>query len=251
MYAKKSFGQHFLRDQSVIDKIVSAAIPEKDEVVVEIGPGTGALTSRLVDVVQHELVLIEADHDLLPALHEQFPQATILAADAVEVDYPTIVGQKPWLAVGNLPYNAANAIVMNILTAPKPPRKLVIMVQKEVGDRMMAKPGDMGVLSVATQLYADVKRLCTVKPGAFAPPPKVDSVVLELFPKTSQQDREAIVALAKIGFANRRKQLQRNLIDSGRANATQIKSWFTELGIATAARAQELSLEQWIALAQK
>lgn len=251
MRAKKSFGQHFLRDQSVIDKIIAAAAPETDEVVVEIGPGTGALTSRLAEIAPRELVLIEADHDLLPALHENFPQATVLSADAAEVDYSSIVGKRPWVAVGNLPYNVGNAIVMKILTSPRPPRKLVVMVQKEVGDRMMAKPGDMGVLSVATQLYADVKRICLVKPGAFVPPPKVDSVVLELTPKPSNQDREAIIALAKIGFANRRKQLQRNLVDASRASSEQIKDWFSETGISPAARAQELSLSQWTALAQK
>ena len=174
MQAKKSFGQHFLRDHSAIDKIVNALESNKNEIIVEIGPGTGALTDRLVELPAKELVLVEADTDLLPALGERFPQARIISGDAAAVDYQEIVQENPWIAVGNLPYNAGNAIVMKILTSPKPPKNLVVMLQKEVGDRMMAKPGDMGLLSVATQLYADVQRVCIVKPGAFVPPPKVD-----------------------------------------------------------------------------
>lgn len=248
MQAKKSFGQHFLRDHSAIDKIVNALESTKQDVIVEIGPGTGALTDRLVNLDYKELVLVEADTDLIADLQERFPKARIISGDAAMVDFDALTGGKPWIAVGNLPYNAGNAIVMKILTSAKPPKRLVVMLQKEVGDRMMAKPGDMGILSVATQLYADVKRICLVKPGAFVPPPKVDSVVLSLVPKPFDGDREAIIALAKIGFGNRRKQLQHNFVATKTFQPEELKTIFSELKISPSARAQELSLEHWVGL---
>ncbi len=250
MYAKKSFGQHFLRDQKVIDKIVAALDVDPDDVVIEVGPGTGALTERLLKKARRELVLIEADRDLLPDLHERFPKATLLHMDAATVDYAGLVGKRTWVFIGNLPYNAANAIIMQALTAPRPPKQLVIMVQREVGERMMARPGNMGILSVAVQLYAEVRRVCIVKPGAFVPPPKVDSVVLDLRTRPGDNTREKIIVLAKIGFGSRRKQLHRNLEDHGVAASEVIKQELIAMGLSPHARAEELSTENWRQLAQ-
>lgn len=248
-YAKKSFGQHFLRDESAIASIIAAADVANVDMAIEVGPGLGALTEHLTQQAKR-LVLIEADRDLLPQLRERFPSAEIIQGDAAVVDYAAIVDDASWVFVSNLPYNAASAIIMEVLSCDRPPERMVAMVQREVGDRMMAKPGEMSLLGVAVQLYAEVKRVCLVKPGAFVPPPKVDSVVLHMTPKAyaDAPQREDVIALAKIGFGNRRKQLHKNLSDANVASSEIIKSELEKMGLSPQARAQELSLEHWMTL---
>ena len=147
-YAKKSFGQHFLRDASAIASIIHAADATSVDMVVEVGPGLGALTEHLAQNAKR-LVLIEADRDLLPKLRETFPDAEIIQGDAAVADYATIVDDLSWAFVSNLPYNAASAIIMEVLSCDRPPERAIVMVQREVGERMMAKPGDMSLLSGA------------------------------------------------------------------------------------------------------
>lgn len=248
---KKSYGQHFLKDQSAIAKIIDAADLGSEDFVVEAGPGAGALTSEITRLTSPTRpILIEADKDLLPDLETNFPQAQVIHTDAAQVNIDEIVGDEPWIFVSNLPYNAANAILMNMLTAKNPPQKSVIMVQKEVGDKINARPGDMSVLSVAAQIYTQPSRVCVVKPGSFNPPPKVDSVVLKLVPKDAPKNAEEVIALAKVGFSSRRKQLHRNLADAGIALSDKVKKVLVELGLRETARAQELSVENWIELAK-
>jgi len=246
---KKSFGQHFLRDASAIASIIDTADVQTVDMVVEVGPGLGALTEHLAQGAKR-LVLIEADRDLLPKLRESYPNAHIIQGDAAVADYAAIVDDISWAFVSNLPYNAASAIIMEVLSCDRPPERAIVMVQREVGERMMAKPGDMSLLSVAVQLYAEISRICLVKPGAFVPPPKVDSVVLRLVPRSyaDAPHREDIIALAKIGFANRRKQLHRNLADAKVASSEKVRLSLEKIGLSAQARAQELSLEHWMAL---
>ncbi|EKD47087.1 MAG: dimethyladenosine transferase [uncultured bacterium] len=250
---KKSYGQHFLKDQSVIEKIIKSADLCSGDFVVEVGPGDGALTHQITCLIGPTsptgLILIEADSDLLPNLRAQFISAQLIHADAAQVNIDEIVRDKPWIFISNLPYNSANAILMNMLTAQNPPERSVVMVQKEVGEKMLAKPGDMSLLSVAVQMYTNPTRVCTVKPGSFNPSPKVDSVVLRLDKKQVVENAEEIIGLAKIGFSSRRKQLHRNLADSGIAESQDIKSILESLGLSPTSRAQELSVEEWILLA--
>ncbi len=262
IFAKKSFGQHFLRDQSVLDKIVAAAEIGSTDIVVEIGPGRGALTERLVEVGDR-LVLIEADRDLIPELEIKFPKAKIIQADAAHVDYAELVSQvhapsseeggkgesqHAWILIGNLPYNAGNAIIRQALTSTRPPKRQVVMLQREVGEKMLAKAGDMSILSVAVQMYADVKRIATVKPGAFVPPPKVDSIVLSFTPNQKSPDPEKVIALAKLAFAHKRKQMHRTLSDAGIGSSESIKAKLLTIGLTEQARPEELSVGQWIEL---
>lgn len=246
--AKKSFGQHFLRDQSVIDKIITAADPADFAVVVEVGPGTGALTEHVAPLVS-QLILVEADADLIVPLQARFPNATIVRADAAQVDFGSLVAGR-WCLVANLPYNAANAIIMRALTAENPPERMVVMVQKEVGERLLALPGAMSVLGVAVGLYAQVERVCTVKPGAFVPPPKVDSMVVKLAsrPSIAGSNTEAVIALAKAGFANRRKLLAGNIAAAGKGSAEIVREWLRQAGFSEKARAEELRPEDWVSL---
>lgn len=268
---KKSFGQHFLHDHAVIEKIMAAAEPEQFACVVEVGPGTGALTSAIVTSSKwqeesgRQLVLIEADKELVSPLRERYPFAHIILADAASVDYGVILSSRhaplatchlslvtttPWLLVGNLPYNAASAIIMQALQSTVPPARLVVMVQKEVGERMLALPGAIGVLSVAIGMYAAVEKVCIVKPGAFNPPPKVDSMVLRLTPhNTPHGAPERVIALAKAGFASRRKFLSSNLAKAKLADALVVGQWLAAQGFSPKARAEELTVAHWAGLA--
>lgn len=248
--AKKSFGQHFLRDQSVLEKIVQAAHIQSTETIVEIGPGTGALTEWLTKVPAKKLVLVEADRDLVPRLEEKYPHAMIVAGDAAQVDFASVV-VGDWVLVGNLPYNAGNAIIRQALTSAHRPSRLVVMVQKEVGEKMLAKPGEMSLLSVATQIYADVERVCLVKPGAFVPPPTVDSLVVLLTVKADiPPQAEEVISLAKAAFAHRRKQLHRTLADADIASSEKVKIWLRERALSETIRAQDLSVTDWIELSR-
>jgi 16S rRNA (adenine1518-N6/adenine1519-N6)-dimethyltransferase len=245
-FPKKSYGQHFLHDQSVINKIIAAAEITKDDLVIEVGPGTGALTTKIVQITSP--ILIEADRELIPDLKANYPQAEVVFHDAAQVDYDELTKGKSWIFISNLPYNAGNAIVMKVLMAKNPPKHLIVMVQKEVGERMLGLHGSEGVLSVAVGLYAHVSKVCKVAPGAFNPPPQVDSVVLKLAPFPSSIDREKVIALAKIGFGKRRKQLHGNFSEAGVAESAKVKELLENFGLSPLARAEELSLENWIEL---
>ena len=242
--AKKSFGQHFLKDEPLLKRIVEAAEIGSDDQVVEIGPGRGALTAFLP---QDRLTLVEADRDLVPDLQQRFGSAAIMQADATSVEYDQLVGDKDWILIGNLPYNVGNAIIMKALQASKKPTRLVVMLQKEVADRMMAKPGStMSVLSVAVQLYGNVTKVMDVKPGSFQPPPNVMSSVIriDVAPKTDAP--EEVISLASAGFSARRKQLHKNLSSADIASSQQVKSALGEVGLREDIRAQDLSIQNWI-----
>ncbi len=247
---KKSFGQHFLHEKGIIRSIIEALGPIDDEMVVEIGPGGGALTYELIDLVPRgQLTLVEADKDLIPNLQEKY-SAAIVRADAAKVDFGAIVQERDWVLIGNLPYNAASAILMHALRAELPPLRSIIMVQKEQADRMLAKPGEMGLLSVAVQLYTQPRRLFNVKPGSFTPPPNVDSSVVELMTYTDVNTRlnEDILVLARAGFASRRKQLAGNLDGARLAPKMEVQRILQQIGLSAQARAQELSVDHWRAL---
>lgn len=256
IFAKKSFGQHFLRDQSVLEKIVAAGAIGAEDFVVEVGPGRGALTEHLA-FLGNRLILVEADRELIPDLEARFPLAKIVQADAAHVDYTELIQVRAaelgtrkaaWILIGNLPYNAGNAIIRQALTAQLPPKRQVVMLQREVGEKMLAKPGDMSILSVAVQVYADVNRVATVKPGAFVPPPKVDSIVIALTPNLKVVHPEAVIGVAKLAFAHKRKQMHRTLSDAGFGTSDALKSKLLALGLSEQARPEELSIEQWIEL---
>jgi 16S rRNA (adenine1518-N6/adenine1519-N6)-dimethyltransferase len=255
---KKSFGQHFLHDASVIQKILAAVPWDSAKKIVEVGPGRGALTIPMYAKLSEEgrakdLVLIELDADLLPALRERFPEAEIVHADAAQVNWKKVANGDSWLLVSNLPYNAGTAIVNEAFWGAHPPIAAVVMLQKEVAERILAKPPDMSVLSVAMQLKTQAKRVCNVKPGAFIPPPKVDSIVLLLVAQSAYKNNQAeqIIALAKKGFAHARKQLRQTLAQSGEGEREEIGKVLAGEGLSPLARPEELSLAVWAALAKE
>src|SRR5256885_15642210 len=179
MRPKKKWGQNFLRNRGAVERIVAAVEAEPSEFVLEIGPGEGALTSRLLELYPERVTAIEIDPDLAAALRSRFPSLTIINDDALSAPLPT----HPYRAVGNLPYNVGTPILRRVIADPNC-KRAVFMLQKEVAERLVAKPGTehYGYLTLYTQLFASAKILMTLDPGSFFPPPKVKSAVVVLDP---------------------------------------------------------------------
>ena len=207
----RKFGQHFLRDQGILARIAAAASPRADEpLILEIGPGRGALTTHLAPRCAR-LVAFEIDRSLIDSLRAKFPAVEIVPGDILEADlspYPCPV------VCGNLPYYITSPILEKIAALPSW-KHAVFLIQREVAERVTGAPGsrDYGYLSVATQLVAHVELLFSVPPGAFVPPPQVDSAVIRLTPRPAPPpDLPALLRLASHCFAHKRKTLRNNLL---------------------------------------
>jgi 16S rRNA (adenine1518-N6/adenine1519-N6)-dimethyltransferase len=252
---RKALAQHFLVDGHVLSRIVTAAQLAPEDVVVEVGPGLGSLTRRLVSQVAR-VVAVELDASLAASLPQRLghpSNLTTVAADARTVSIASLVGEDTsYKVVANLPYYAANPIVRRFLEAEPKPTLLVVMVQQEVARSMTAAPGEMTILSVATQYYAVPSLVCTVPPSAFRPPPKVTSAVVRLEPRPAPPvevgDPAAFFGLVRAGFAAPRKQLRNSLsqgLATSSAEAEQCLAWAELDG---RRRAETLSLEEWARL---
>ncbi|MGE0081442.1 MAG: 16S rRNA (adenine(1518)-N(6)/adenine(1519)-N(6))-dimethyltransferase RsmA [Thiohalomonadaceae bacterium] len=250
--ARKRFGQNFLRDHTVIDRIVRAVNPRPGERVVEIGPGLGALTGPLLQALGR-LDVVELDRDLIPHLQEKFAGAgelRIHQADALRFDFRTLAGPgEPLRVVGNLPYNISTPLIFHLIEQADVIRDMHFMLQKEVVDRLAAAPdtADYGRLSVMVQYYCKVERLFMVPPGAFHPVPKVDSAVVRLVPyreaPVQVNDQERFARLVAQAFSQRRKTL-RNTLRGWVAAETM-----AALDIDPGRRAETLTLAEFAALA--
>ncbi|MES2996206.1 MAG: 16S rRNA (adenine(1518)-N(6)/adenine(1519)-N(6))-dimethyltransferase RsmA [Verrucomicrobiota bacterium] len=248
----KQLGQNFLTDPDIAKWIVAQLKIRPDDAVVEVGPGTGALSEHLVGNVRR-LILIEFDARLAAALAERFrddPTVEVHHEDGAKFDRRILFKQRPLKFLGNLPYSSGGAILKNLLARSHPFERAVVMLQKEVIDRLAAVPGtkDYGLLSLRTQIDWHVEPLRTVPPEAFHPRPAIDSTVAVLTPRTDLPvfDRRLFDELTRRGFSQRRKQLKNQLPAgcdwSAAANV---------LGVSTMARAEELSLEKWIELTRE
>ena len=221
--AKKSLGQNFLVNQGVLARIIEAADIGPEDTVLEIGPGTGALTQHLINTGAH-IIAIEKDRRLIEPLRERFPTVELIEGDALKT-HPTSD-----VIVANIPYYLTSRLIRLITEAWRPSRA-ILMVQYEVARRMMAKPPDMNLLALSVQLYAEPKLVMRVSRGSFRPVPEVDSAVvrLDMLPDVDGDLNKRIMALAKLAFATKRKQLK--------------------FGPRPSARPQELSVEDWRKLA--
>jgi len=205
---KKKWGQNFLRNRGAVERIIAAIEPEPDELIVEIGPGEGVLTERLV-AFPNEIMVVEIDPDLAARLTARFgPRITVVQGDALEFPLPT----RPWRAVGNLPYNVATPILRRVV-ASEHWRRAAFMLQKEVADRVVAVPSteSYGFLTLYVQLYARARVLMTLGPRSFYPPPKVRSAVVVLEPDKKPYATEELIGLISAAFRMRRKTLLNNL----------------------------------------
>lgn len=251
---RKRFGQNFLHDQHVLDRIIAAADFQADDRVLEIGPGPGALTERLL-ATNLPVLAVEIDRDLGAALQARGEEnLDVLIGDVLRLDWSELLQNPPYKLVANLPYNISSQILFKALDHRHDFRRLVLMFQKEVGDRLVAEEGtrSYGILSVLMQTWFRVERVVKVPPGAFHPPPKVDSVVLCLEPLAEPRlvlrDEVLYRKLVRGAFAQRRKTLRNSLIGSG-WQAELLDRAFSETGIAPARRGETLKIEEFGALA--
>ncbi len=246
---KKSLGQHFLRNPEICKRIASLAELAKGDQVLEIGPGPGALTKVLEDLPHARLVLLEKDAHWAKVREEEGgPRTEVHCMDALTYPWESLEG--PWKIVGNLPYNVASPLIWDIAERAVSMTKAVFMIQKEVGERLCARPGtrDYGALSVWVQAFWQAHFDFVVRPGAFLPPPKVDSAVCSFVPVAQRPDAAQARRLArviKLCFSQRRKQLGGTLRKAGQLH---LVAGLEERGIALSARAEELSVEDYLFL---
>ena len=263
--AKKSLGQNFLVDEGVAARIVREVAPRADETVVEIGAGRGALTARLVGQVGH-LVAVEFDRELVPVLEKKFggrEDFTLIEGDALAIDYCAVIA--PALSarvVANLPYNISTAILQRLFASRRCLSEMVLMLQREVVERLTAAPGtsERGYLSVLTEAYCEAYPVFDVAPEAFRPVPKVWSTIVHLRVRESaaaQVSDEALLwRIVSAGFAQRRKTIFNNLRHAPPALSPQVKAagganaLLDAAGIEPHRRAETLTLAEWVALAR-
>ncbi len=248
---RKRFGQNFLHDRGVIQRIIQVINPQPGQRLVEIGPGRGAITLPLLEACKR-LDVIELDRDLVQPLADQAAgsgELIIHQQDALRFDFTTLAGTDRLRVIGNLPYNISTPLLFHLITHSDVIQDMHFMLQKEVVTRMAAQPGggDYGRLSVMTQYYCKVEPLFRVGPGAFTPAPKVDSAFVRLTPwpqpPVTVADPERLAALVRQAFSQRRKTLRNTL--KGLLSEQEIR----DAGSDPSARAETLSLEQFAALA--
>lgn len=245
---RKRFGQHFLSDPGILDRIVEFARVNPEDRVVEVGPGRGSLTTRLARAGS-SVTAIEVDRDLIASLRTAMPpNVAIVEQDALTVDYRTIA-EPGYLLVANLPYNIATPLIERFIAARSSIRSVTVMVQKEVADRVLAAVGvrDYGPLSIGVQFYASVGPGMILPPGAFNPPPKVHSRMIRLEWRPDVPDNPAFIRFVRNAFASRRKKLVNNLGNMLPAiGRRRLMELLETAGIDGNARPEELSLDEFL-----
>lgn len=246
---KKSLGQHFLTNSATIDKILRLAKLGPEDHVLEIGPGPGLMTERIAAIAQ-QVVAIEKDERLIAPLREKLPGNVVLThEDILAFDFKQLAADAggPWKVIANLPYNIATEVIFRLLEHLSLFSSLYLMVQKEVAERLVAIPGnkDYGVLSILVQLWAKTKIVMKLPPGAFSPPPKVDSAVVEFLlsdqPRYPVGDIPTFTKIVRQAFSQRRKMIRNTLAD--------LVPHFEKAGISPTDRPEQIPIEKFVRLA--
>ncbi|MEO0457253.1 MAG: 16S rRNA (adenine(1518)-N(6)/adenine(1519)-N(6))-dimethyltransferase RsmA [Cyanobacteria bacterium P01_A01_bin.114] len=278
---RKRFGQHWLRDQKILQKIVEAATIEKCDRVLEIGPGQGILTKSLVSL-SDTVIAVEIDRDLCRTLNIQFEKDArfhLIQGDILDLDLDNLLSNQPDVhppdiqhpniqhpniqhpnkVVANIPYYITGPLLEKLLGRirqpnPRPFDSIVLLLQKEVADRLYAPPGTktFGALSVRVQYLADCELICPVPAKSFKPPPKVESAVVRLRPRPfpmQAQNPKLLEQLVKVGFSQKRKMLRNNL--KGLINRDQITDHLEAMALNPQARAEDLSVPSWVTLSNR
>lgn len=253
--AKKRLGQHFLVDRGVLEQIVSAAQLASNDTVIEIGPGLGILTEELAKRAG-KVISIEVDPKLASSLQKRlskFANLTVINADVLQQDpIECIDPKRNYKVVANLPYYIAAPILRHFLEASPKPSLMVIMVQKEVGQSIVAQPGDMSILGISVQLYGKPTIVDYVPAQSFYPEPKVDSAIvrIEVYPRPAVQvtDIAGFFEIVKAGFSAPRKQIRNSLALGLQLDLAEIAELLEQAGIAPQRRPETLSLEEWASL---
>ncbi len=248
---KKSLGQNFLVEPAGLKKVLAAASLKGDEQVLEIGPGVGSLTVLLAQTAK-AVIAVEIDNQLFPALQEaltNYPNVKAIHGDILETDLEPLVQNDPFVVVANIPYYITSAIIRHLLEAQKRPNHMILTIQKEVAERIIARDGKMSLLALSVQVYGRPELAATIPAGAFYPAPDVDSAVLKLSlfekPLIPEEHMETFFKLATAGFSQKRKTL-RNSLSGGLGIQTQeAETLLNRAGIESNRRAETLCLEEW------
>jgi 16S rRNA (adenine1518-N6/adenine1519-N6)-dimethyltransferase len=237
MKAKKSLGQNFLKDRSVLAKIIKAADLSRDDYVIEVGPGKGVLTHELL-ANAGKVTAIELDDRLIPELRE-IEGLDLVHGNALDFIPPN----EPYKVVANIPYYITSPLISHFLQAESRPSKMVLLVQKEVAEKICAEPGDMNVLAIHVQVFGKPRIVCTVPAKAFTPAPKVDSAIIgiDVYDKPLVEDYKKFFGIMHRAFSNKRKMLSNTLPD--------LKERLIELNFQDL-RPERLSIEDWLKLTQ-
>lgn len=260
---QKKLSQNFLVDQQALEEIVASADVRDDDLVIEVGAGNGILTRELAARAK-KVLAIEYDKKILPLLKSSladYPRAEIVFGDIMEFSIPELLkhfgrgGNLNYKIIANLPYHLTSHFLKKFLDTVFPPTSLTLLLQKEVGIRICAKPGQMSLLSLSVQIFGIPGIVAIVPKTAFWPQPKVDSVIVNIKqrakPLLNEVSRKKLFLIAKAAFAARRKTLVNSLSGNLRQKPNEIKEILHNLGLLPLIRAQELSLEQWFCLADK
>lgn len=257
LFAKKSLGQNFLITPRIVDAIAAAGQLTPNETAIEVGPGKGVLTRALL-VTGAKVVAIEKDDRLIPVLSEEFKKEIasgalkLIHGDIMEMDLSKLVGMidGAYKVIANIPYYITGALVRAFLSATKKPANMVLMVQKEVATRVIARDGKESILSLSVKAYARPELVMNVLRGNFFPIPNVDSAVIKLYdiknPFANGAAEQRFFDVVKAGFAQKRKKLSSNL--SSVMGKEEVAAAFTRLGLDQNVRAEDVKLEQWLAL---
>jgi 16S rRNA (adenine1518-N6/adenine1519-N6)-dimethyltransferase len=256
MRPNKSFGQNFLIDRSVLMQIVDAAEIDPTEQVLEVGAGTGVLTRELAQRARR-VVAVELERDMLALLAKTtgtYANVELVARNLLYLDPTEIFGAEAYKLVANLPYYITAPTFRHFLESANPPRLVVVMVQQEVAQRIVARPGDLSLLAVSIQFYGQPRIVAHVPARAFYPAPKVDSAILRIDVNAETPltlaERDSFFKVVQAGFSERRKQLHNALTSGLHRKNEDVRAWLAAAHIDISRRAETLSIEEWLRLWQ-
>jgi 16S rRNA (adenine1518-N6/adenine1519-N6)-dimethyltransferase len=251
---KKSLGQNFLVDQAALERIVAAAEVTPESSVLEVGPGLGSLTRHLAQAAGR-VVAVELDQNLIPILEGVLgdaPNVEIVHGDMLKIDPARLMGRDGYVVAANIPYYITSNLIRHLLEAPLKPARMVLTIQREVAERITAKPGDLSLLALSVQVYGQPKIAARIPAGAFYPAPDVDSAALRIDlyrePLIPSGQLDLFFRLAKAGYGQKRKTL-RNALGAGMSwNGETTTRLLESAGIDPRRRAETLSIAEWKAL---
>jgi 16S rRNA (adenine1518-N6/adenine1519-N6)-dimethyltransferase len=262
LHADKGLGQNFLQDPLALEEIASAAEIQRADTVLEIGPGLGSLT-RYLAVSAKEVIAVELDENLIPPLQavlSPYPNVRVIHGDILKLSPQDLIEENNYLVVANIPYYITSAVIRHLLAqsskreSESKPRRIVLTIQKEVAQRICAKPGDMSLLALSVQVYGSPRIAAHIPAEAFFPAPKVDSAVLvvDIYPSPLIKEEllDSFFKLVKAGFSQKRKTLRNSLSSGLRISPAGAAELLTGVNIDPQRRAETLSIQEWEHLAE-
>jgi 16S rRNA (adenine1518-N6/adenine1519-N6)-dimethyltransferase len=248
---KKELGQHWLKDPFILSEIIDSAGIQPEDTILEIGPGLGTLTSGLLNASK-SVIAVEFDDELARKLPGQFPGKNLEVRNEDILNFDLSVLPEGYIVVANVPYYITSKIVQKLMTAENKPRICVLLVQKEVAERIAATPGDMSILGVSAQVYSEASLGIEVPREFFTPPPQVDSQVVILKtreePLITPEEEKAFFQIVKAGFSEKRKKLRSSLAGGLGLEKVYVDGLLHSVNIPSESRAQELSIDDWLKL---